>query len=67
MRKEFGKWLMDVAKYMSTAILISSVFNDVEGLKMKFICSMLSAFTLVTGLYLVRDIDKKFNKRNRRT
>ncbi|MBQ8531373.1 MAG: hypothetical protein IJ430_09485 [Parabacteroides sp.] len=67
MRKEFGKWLMDVAKYMTTAILISSVFNDVEGLKMKFICSMLSAFTLVTGLYLVRDIDKKFNKRNRRT
>lgn len=58
---------MDVAKYMTTAILISSVFNDVEGLKMKFICSMLSAFTLVTGLYLVRDIDKKFNKRNRRT
>ena len=58
---------MDVAKYMTTAILISSVFNDVEGLKMKFICSMLSAFTLVTGLSLVRDIDKKFNKRNRRT
>ena len=28
MKKEFGKWLMDVAKYLATAVLISSVFND---------------------------------------
>ena len=27
MKKEFGKWLMDVAKYLATAVLISSVFN----------------------------------------
>ena len=30
MRKELGKWLMDIAKYMTTAILLSSIFNGIE-------------------------------------
>lgn len=30
MRKELGKWLMDIAKYMTTAILLSSVFSGIE-------------------------------------
>ena len=30
MRKELGKWLMDITKYMTTAILLSSIFNGIE-------------------------------------
>jgi hypothetical protein len=30
MKKEFGKWLMDIAKYMTTALLLSSTFGDME-------------------------------------
>ena len=30
MKREMGKWLMDVAKYMFTALLISSIFADME-------------------------------------
>ena len=30
MRKEFGKWFMDVAKYMATAVLISSFLGGFE-------------------------------------
>ena len=31
MRKKFGDWLLDIAKYMATAILLTSIFSDVVG------------------------------------
>ena len=30
MKKELGKWLMDIAKYIVTALLLSSVFGDMQ-------------------------------------
>ena len=30
MKKELGKWLMDIAKYMTTAVLLSSLFNGMD-------------------------------------
>ena len=30
MKKEIGKWLMDIAKYITTAVLLSAVFRDME-------------------------------------
>ena len=30
MRKELGKWLLDIAKYLVTAVLLDSVFCDIE-------------------------------------
>lgn len=30
MRKEFGKWLMDIAKYIATAIILTSIFGDIK-------------------------------------
>ena len=29
-KKKIGEWLMDVSKYMLTAVLISSIFKDFE-------------------------------------
>jgi hypothetical protein len=29
MQKELGKWLMDIAKYITTAVLLSSIFGEV--------------------------------------
>ena len=29
-KKEFGKWLMDIAKYMVTALLLSTIFSDMQ-------------------------------------
>lgn len=37
MKKELGKWLKDIAKYMVTALLFSSVFADI-GQTYVFIC-----------------------------
>ena len=29
-RKELGKWIMDIAKYMATVILVSTLFRDIQ-------------------------------------
>ena len=30
MKEAFGKWLLDIAKYMVTALLISTIFADMK-------------------------------------
>lgn len=30
MKKELGKWLMDIAKYITTAVVLTSIFGEVE-------------------------------------
>ncbi|MDB9152448.1 DUF6722 family protein [Parabacteroides distasonis] len=66
MKKEFGKWLMDVAKYLATAVLISSVFNDLgESTAAYWICGGAMLFLLGIGLVLSREKinDKQRNRR----
>lgn len=56
MKKEFGKWLMDIAKYMTTAVLLSSVFNDIRELWIVYVACGLSVLILLClGLSLVKD------------
>ena len=55
MKKEFGKWLMDIAKYITTAVVLSSLFGDAEQ-KWIYIGGAASiVLTLCAGLWLVRD------------
>lgn len=62
MRKEFGKWLMDVAKYMVTALLLSTIFADMDDPIIIYAVVFLSIFVLIAGLILVSD-DKKMRNR----
>lgn len=62
MRKEFGKWLMDVAKYMVTALLLSTIFADMDDPIIIYAVVFLSIFVLIAGLILVSD-DKKMGNR----
>ena len=56
MRKELGKWLMDIAKYITTAVILTSIFGDVEQKWIIYLGGILAvAFTLGRGLYLVKD------------
>ena len=55
MRKEFGKWLMDIAKYITTAVVLSSVFGEVETWVVYLIGGLSVIVTLVWGLYLVNE------------
>ncbi len=57
MRKELGKWLMDIAKYMTTAILLSSIFNGIEEWAW-YVYALIVVAVLVTlfvGLSMVKD------------
>ncbi len=71
MLKEFGKWLMDIAKYLVTAGLLSYFLNAVSNSTLLIIIS--SAITLallIPGLYLIKSAEKdvqikKSNKKKR--
>ena len=61
MKKEFGKWLMDIAKYMVTALLLATIFADMEEPIIVYMVVFLSIVVLIIGLVLVDD-NKPDNK-----
>ena len=61
MRKELGKWLMDIAKYMTTALLLSSVFGEMDSPLIVGSVIFSALLTLLIGLSLVGDKKKSTN------
>ncbi|HIR73218.1 MAG TPA: hypothetical protein IAB96_06785 [Candidatus Coprenecus pullicola] len=55
MRKKFGDWLLDIAKYMVTAILLTSIFSDMQNVWTYIIVAITVVATLLMGLWLSRD------------
>ena len=56
MRKELGKWLMDIAKYIATAVILTSIFGDIEERWIIYVGGALAMIaTLGWGLYLVKE------------
>ena len=56
MKKDFGKWLMDIAKYITTAVILTSIFGDVQQKWIIYVSGVLAVgFTLGWGLFLVKD------------
>lgn len=64
---EFGKWLMDVAKYMLTALLLASFFGDMNTPGMIAIAIILMLVMLGLGLWFVHhnSLDDKNNKKKK--
>ena len=59
MRKELGKWLMDIAKYITTAVVLTSIFGDVQEQWIIYLGgSFAIVITLLAGLWLVKDKKK---------
>lgn len=57
--KELGKWLMDIAKYITTAVILSSMIGDIKDKWYLYsIAFVLVAVSLGWGLYLVKDKKK---------
>lgn len=63
MKKEFGKWLMDIAKYMVTALLLSTIFADMQEPVIIYVVVILSIVVLIIGLYWVNEAEKEESKR----
>ena len=55
MKKEFGKWLMDIAKYMTTALVLSPVFGEMDSPLVMGIVIAGATLTLIIGLLLVKE------------
>lgn len=55
MRKELGKWLLDIAKYIATAVILSSVFGEVETWVIYVGGGLAVLIALVCGLYLTSE------------
>ena len=63
---ELGKWLLDISKYLVTAMLLATAFSDMSNPWIVIVVIISAALTLLGGLWL---IDKKKNqniKRNKK-
>jgi hypothetical protein len=78
MKKEIGKWLMDVSKYMVTALFITDWFSDIHEWSTGGYLLGLAVVAIIffLGVFLVDDakvpskkktnLRSNYNKRNRR-
>ncbi|OAV68124.1 hypothetical protein Barb6XT_01156 [Bacteroidales bacterium Barb6XT] len=56
MKKEFGKWLMDIAKYVVTGVLLSAVIKDIgSGTWLYVTGTVISLICLSLGLILINE------------
>lgn len=63
MKKEFGKWLLDIAKYMITALLLSTIFADMREPLMMYLVAIFSLGLLITGLAVIFNSEQEENKK----
>jgi len=57
MKKELGKWFLDIAKYMTTAVLLASLFSGMDewAWYMYGLVVLAVLITLAAGLTLLND------------
>ena len=56
MRKEIGKWLMDVAKYVATAVLITSFLGEIQEKWIVYTIGILTVIScLAINLFLIKE------------
>jgi len=58
-KKKIGEWLLDVSKYMLTAVLISSFFKDIEN---KWIIYVVCSVGVIFSFYIGMELFDKNNK-----
>ena len=66
MKTEFGKWLMDIAKYMVTALLLSTIFEDMNEPLILYVVLILTPIILGYGLYWVNEGKKEEKSKNKK-
>lgn len=60
MRKKFGDWLLDIAKYMATAILLTSIFDEIRESWISYVSvSIAIILSLIVGLILTKDTERE--------
>ena len=68
MKKEIGKWFMDVAKYIATAVLLTQIFGGMADSVYIIIFALISVIIIFTiGVSIIHsdDEDQKRKERNK--
>ena len=55
MKRELGIWLMDIAKYIATAVVLTSIFGTMNGQWIILLGLFSIVLTFFTGLWLVKE------------
>lgn len=66
MEFELGKWLLDIAKYLVTALLLASIFSDMSNPWIVTMVIVSAVATLSLGLYLIKKNEKSINNKKQR-
>lgn len=66
MKKEFGKWLLDIAKYMVTALLLSTIFADMREPLIMYLVAIFSFVLLIVGLAVIYNSEQQENKKQKK-
>ena len=60
MRKELGKWLMDIAKYIATTVILAAFFKgDRNIVWSNLLATVFMTIFLVSGTFFVRSGEKE--------
>ena len=62
MKIEFAKWILDIAKYIVTALLLSSVFSDMSRPIVIVLGLFAALLCLGWGLWILNQCDKEQKK-----
>lgn len=55
-REDVGEWLMDIAKYVATAVIIASIFERISNIWLLIMVGFLAVgFALFFGLLLMKN------------
>ena len=68
MKKEIGKWFMDVAKYIATAVLLTQIFGGLADSTYIIVFASFSVLLIfLLGAYIIHsdEEDQKRRERNR--
>ena len=62
MKKELGKWLLDISKYLVTGVLLTSIITDLEQWLIYVLAVVVSVICFSFGLYAIKLADKEEQK-----
>ena len=66
MRKEIGKWFMDIAKYVATAVLIASFLGGFQQKWVMYVVGSLAVIlSMCIGLLFIKNDKKISNDKNK--
>ena len=59
MKKEFGKWFLDLAKYILTAVFLTTYLTEIEGTALIWLSMIFFFGSLFIGYSLLKSADKE--------